>query len=149
MQTIAQDNPLADTIRTNHTDSRRALWAGRVLSGLAVAFLIFDGAGKLLEVQPAVDGSKQLGYPPDIVFGLGVTLLSCLLTYLVPRTSVLGAVLLTGYLGGAVATHVRVGNPLFTHVLFPTYVAALLWGGLVLRDTRLRAFLPWRDRSQS
>ena len=149
MQTIAQDNPLAGTIRTNHTDSRRALWTGRVLSGLAVAFLIFDGAGKLLEVQPVIDGTKQLGYPPDIVFGLGVTLLSCLLTYLVPRTSVLGAVLLTGYLGGAVATHVRVGNPLFTHVLFPTYVAALLWGGLILRDTRLRAFLPWRDGSQS
>jgi hypothetical protein len=149
MQTMAQDNPFAGTIRTNHTDSRRALWTGRVLSGLAVAFLLFDGAGKLFEVQPVIDGTKQLGYPPDIVFGLGVTLLSCLLTYLVPRTSVLGAVLLTGYLGGAVATHVRVGNPLFTHVLFPTYVAALLWGGLILRDPRLRAFLPWRDRSQS
>ena len=149
MQTMAQDNPLAGTTRINHTNSRRALWTGRVLSGLAVAFLIFDGAGKLLEVQPVIDGTKQLGYPPDIVFGLGVTLLSCLLTYLVPRTSVLGAVLLTGYLGGAVATHVRVGNPLFTHVLFPTYVAALLWGGLILRDPRLRAFLPWRDGSQS
>ena len=114
-----------------------------------MAFLIFDSVGKLLEVQPVIDGTKQLGYPPDIVFGLGVTLLSCVLAYLVPRTSVLGAVLLTGYLGGAVATHVRVGNPLFTHGLFPTYVAALLWGGLMLRDARLRAFLPWRDRSQS
>jgi hypothetical protein len=114
-----------------------------------VAFLVFDSVGKLLEVQPVIDGTKQLGYPPDIVFGLGVTLLSCVLVYLVPRTSVLGAVLLTGYLGGAVATHVRVGNPLFTHVLFPTYVAALLWGGLMLRDARLRAFLPWRDRSRS
>jgi hypothetical protein len=149
MQTIAQDNPFAGTIRTNQTASSLALWTGRVLSGLAVAFLIFDSVGKLLEVQPFIDGTKQLGYSPDIVFSLGVTLLSCLLTYLVPRTSVLGAVLLTGYLGGAVATHVRVGNPLFTHVLFPTYVAALLWGGLMLRDTRLRAFLPWRDRSQS
>jgi hypothetical protein len=149
MQTIAQDHPFAGTIRTNHTDSRRALWTGRVLSGLAAAFLIFDSVGKLLEVQPVIDGTRQLGYPPEIVFSLGVTLLSCLLTYLVPRTSMLGAVLLTGYLGGAVATHVRVGNPLFTHVLFPTYVAALLWGGLMLRDARLRAFLPWRDRSPS
>lgn len=149
MQTIAQDNPFAGTITTNHTGSRRALWTGRAISGLAVALLIFDSVGKLLEVQPVIDGTKQLGYPTDIVFSLGVTLLSCVLAYLVPRTSVLGAVLLTGYLGGAVATHVRVGNPLFTHVLSPTYVAALLWGGLMLRDTRLRAFLPWRDRSQS
>jgi hypothetical protein len=149
MQTIAQDNPFAGTITTIHPGSRRALWTGRVFSGLAVAFLIFDSVGKLLEVQPVTDGTKQLGYPTDIVFSLGVTLLSCVLAYLVPRTSVLGAVLLTGYLGGAVATHVRVGNPLFTHVLSPTYVAALLWGGLMLRDTRLRAFLPWRDRSQS
>ena len=149
MQTIAQDNPFAGTITTNQAGLRRALWTGRVISGLAVAFLIFDSVGKLLEVQPVIDGTKQLGYPSDIVFGLGVTLLSCVLAYLAPRTSVLGAVLLTGYLGGAVATHVRVGNPLFTHVLFPTYVAALLWGGLMLRDARLRAFLPWRDRSQS
>jgi DoxX-like protein len=149
MQTIAHDNPFARTITSIHACSRRALWTGRVLSGLAVAFLIFDSVGKLLEVQPVIDGTKQLGYPPEIVFSLGVVLLSCVLAYLLPRTSVLGALLLTGYLGGAVATHVRVGNPLFTHVLFPTYVAALLWGGLLLRDERLRAFLPWRDRSRS
>ena len=114
MQTIAQDNPFAGTITTNHAGSRRALWTGRVISGLAVAFLIFDSVGKLLEVQPVIDGTQQLGYPRDIVFSLGVILLSCVLAYLVPRTSVLGAVLLTGYLGGAVATHVRVENPLFT-----------------------------------
>ena len=149
MQKITQDNPFAGTIPTNHAVSRQALWTGRVISGLAVAFLIFDSVGKLLEVQPVIDGTRQLGYPPDIVFSLGVVLLSCLVTYLVPRTSVLGALLLTGYRGGAVATHVRVGNPLFTHVLFPTYVAALVWGGLVLRDARLRALLPWRDRSRS
>jgi len=149
MQTIAQDNPFAGTITTNHARSRRALWTGRVISGLAVAFLIFDSVGKLLEVPPVIDGTKRLGYPPDIVFNLGVTLLSCVLAYLIPRTSVLGAVLLTGYLGGAVATHVRVGSPVFTHVLFPTYVAALLWGGLMLRDGRLRAFLPWGNRSWS
>ena len=150
MQTIAQDHPFACAISTNPARSRRALWGGRVISGLAVGFLIFDSVGKVLEVQPAIDGTQQLGYPPDIVFSLGVILLSCVLAYLVPRTSVLGALLLTGYLGGAVATHVRVGNPLFTHVLFPTYVAALLWGGLMLRDARLRAvLLPSRDRRRS
>jgi hypothetical protein len=76
--------------------------------------------------------------------GIGLTLLACVALYAMPRTSVLGAVLLTGYLGGAIATHVRVHNPLFSHVLFPTYVAAIAWGGLFLRDARLRAFLPFR-----
>jgi hypothetical protein len=118
------------------------LWAGRILSGLAVLFLLFDSAGKLLQVQPVIDGTVQLGYPREIVFNLGVILLSCVLAYVIPRTSVLGALLLTGYLGGAVATHVRVENPLFSHVLFPIYVAACLWGGLILRDARLRVFLP-------
>ena len=115
---------------------------GRVLSGLAVAFLVFDSVGKLLEVQPVIEGTAQLGYPRDIVFALGVILLACVVAYVVPRTSVLGALLLTGYLGGAVATHARLEHPLFSHTLFPTYVAALIWGGLVLRDARLRAFLP-------
>jgi hypothetical protein len=149
MRTLAQDTSFATTTTTDKAVSRRALRTGRVLSGLAVAFLIFDSAGKLLVVQPVIDGARALGYPPEIMFGLGVTLLACVLTYLAPRTAVLGAVLLTGYLGGAVATHVRVGNPMLTHALFPTYVAALLWGGLMLRDARLRAFLPWRDRSRS
>ena len=146
MPTIAQDHPFAGTILTG---SKRELWAGRVLSGLAVAFLIFDSVGKLLQVQPVIDETLQLGYPRDVVFSLGVILLSSVLVYLIPRTALLGAALLTGYLGGAVATHVRVENPLFTHILFPTYVAALLWGGLVLRDARLRGFLPWRNRSDS
>ena len=119
-------------------------WTGRVLSGLAAAFLIFDSVGKVLRVQPVIEGTISLGYPVSVIVPLGVTLLTCVLVYLVPRTAVLGALLLTGYLGGAVATHVRVGNPLLSHALFPTYVAALLWGGLVLRDRRLRAFLPLR-----
>ena len=117
---------------------------GRLLSWLAVLFLLFDSIGKLLLVQPVVDGSRQLGYSPDTVFGLGFLLLACVLLYLVPRTSVLGALLLTGYLGGAVATHVRVGSPVFTHVLFPTYVAACIWGGLILRNPALRVILPIR-----
>ena len=125
----------------------KTIWTGRILSGLAVLFLLFDSTGKLLEVQPVIDGTRQLGYPRDIVFTLGVILLSCVIAYLIPRTSVLGALFLTGYLGGAVATHVRVENPLFSHTLFPMYVAAFLWGGLVLRDARLRAFAPWRVQS--
>lgn len=115
---------------------------GRILSGIAVLFLLVDGVAKLLQVQPVIDGTLQLGYPRDIVFSLGIILLSCLLAYVVPRTSVLGALLLTGYLGGAVATHVRLEHPLFSHTLFPIYVGLFIWGGLVLRDERLRAFLP-------
>jgi hypothetical protein len=125
----------------------KTIWTGRILSGLAVLFLLFDSTGKLLEVQPVIDGTRQLGYPRDIVFTLGVILASCLVVYLIPRTSVLGALLLTGYLGGAVATHARVENPLFSHTLFPTYIAILIWGGLVLRDERLRVFAPWRRQS--
>ena len=146
MQTISHDNSFARTVTACSVRSSWATGLGRLLGGLAVAFLIFDGVGKLLEVQPVIDGAKQLGYPQEVMFSLGLTLLICLLVYLVPRTSLLGAVLMTGYLGGAVATHVRVGSPLFTHVLFPTYVAAMLWGSLMLRDARLRAFLPWRNR---
>ena len=115
---------------------------GRILSGIAVLFLLFDGVAKLLQVQPVIDGTLQLGYPRDIVFSLGVILLTCLLAYVVPRTSVLGALLLTGYLGGAVATHARLEHPLFSHTLFPIYVGLFIWGGLVLRDERLRAFRP-------
>jgi len=114
---------------------------GRALSAIAVAFLLFDSVGKVLEVAPVVAGTTQLGYPEGIVRTLGVILLLCVVVHLIPRASVLGAVLLTGYLGGAVATHVRVGDPLLTHVLFPVYVAAFIWGGLLLRDARLQRVL--------
>lgn len=126
---------------------RRRRRTGLVLSGLAVLFLLVDSVGKLLQVQPVVEGTLQLGYPRDIVFTLGVVLLTSVTAYVIPRTSVLGALLLTAYLGGAVATHVRVDSPLFTHVLFPTYLAAMLWAGLLLRDARLRQFLPIRSAS--
>lgn len=129
-----------------HAGSRRALWAGRGLSALVVSLLTLDSIGKLLEVPPVLAGSRELGYPPSTVFPIGVILLLCVVAYAIPRTSVLGALLLTGYLGGAVATHVRVGNPLLSHTLFPIYVAFVVWGGLVLRDARLRALLPGRVR---
>jgi hypothetical protein len=114
---------------------------GRALSAAAVVFLLFDSLGKLLEVAPVVAGTTQLGYPESTVRTLGVILLLCVVVHLIPRASVLGAVLLTGYLGGAVATHVRIGDPLLTHVLFPVYVAAFIWGGLLLRDARLQRVL--------
>ena len=123
--------------------TRLQLLTGRALSGLAAVFLLFDGAVKLFPIQAIADASLELGYQPDTIFGIGVTLLTCVVIYLIPRTSMLGALLLTAYLGGAVATHVRVENPLFTHILFPTYLAALVWGGLLLRKPALRVLLPF------
>ena len=125
----------------NHV-SRKALWTGRVLSGLAVLFLLADAVGKLLRPVQVVEGTTQLGWPASVILPLGVIQVICLIAYLIPRTSVLGAILWTGYLGGAIATHVRIGSPLFSHILFPVYIAALLWGGLWLRDRRLRSLLP-------
>ena len=143
MHDIARDQRYKATSPAGDS-SRLALWVGRGLSWFAALFLLADSTGKLIQPQPVIDGTVQLGYQPDIMLTLGILELACVLIYLGPRTSVLGAVLLTGYLGGAVATHVRVGNPLFTHVLFPTYVGALLWSGLIVRDEALRAFLPVR-----
>jgi hypothetical protein len=128
------------------TVSRTQIWTARILNGLAVAFLLFDAGMKLFTLPAAVQGTATLGYSPDSVFGIGVVQLVCIVLYVVPRTSILGAVLLTGYLGGAVATHVRVGNPLFSHVLFPTYIAALIWGSFYLRDARVRALVPLEAR---
>ncbi|WP_437755696.1 DoxX family protein [Sorangium sp. So ce1389] len=141
---VALDAPVTGATR-DAPRSRKALWAGRILSGLAVLFLAFDAVGKLLQPREVVEGTTTLGYPASVIFPLGVVQLVCLAFYLAPRTAVLGSVLWTGYLGGAIATHVRVGNPLLTHTLFPIYVAALLWGGLWLRDRRLRSILPLRD----
>ena len=121
--------------------SRKALWTGRVLSGLSILFLAFDAGGKLLELAPVVEGTRSLGYPTSTVVPLGIVMLASFVVYAVPRTSVLGAILLTGYLGGAIATHVRVLNPLFSHILFPIYVAILIWGGLCLRSARVRSLL--------
>jgi hypothetical protein len=125
--------------------SRKRRWTGRILSGLAVLFLLFDAVIKLIKIPAVVEGFAKLGYPANVSVPIGILLLACVLMYVMPQTSVLGAILLTGYLGGAVATHVRVGDPLFSHVLFPTYVGALIWGGLYLREDRLRALLPLRS----
>jgi len=119
--------------------SVRSRRIGLAVTALAALFLLMDGVMKFSKNPAVVQGTAQLGWNPALAPTLGIIALVCLTLYLVPRTSVLGAILLTGYLGGAVATHVRVGNPLFTHILFPTYLGALLWGGLWLRDARVRA----------
>lgn len=117
------------------------LWSGRVLSGLAVLFLFVDAVGKLLKVTPVVEGTVKLGYPESVVVPLGVLLLTGVVLYVMPWTSLIGAIYLTAFLGGAVATHVRAGSPLATHVLFGVYVTIFLWGGLALRTPRLLTLL--------
>jgi hypothetical protein len=121
--------------------SRSSLWAGRVISALVVLFLLFDAIIKLMRVPAALEGTARLGFSETVVFPLGMVLLACVALYAIPRTSILGAILLTGYLGGAVASNVRVGNPLFGYILFPVYVGVLLWLGLYLRDVRLRILI--------
>ena len=124
--------------------SMKRLWAGRILSGLAVLFFLFDSITKLMRVNAVVQGLVQMGYPVRFVPIIGAILLACVIVYLIPRTSILGAVLLTGYLGGAIASNLRVEAPLFTYVLAPLYFAVLVWGGLYLRDDRVRALIATR-----
>lgn len=123
--------------------SAKMLWAGRSMTALVVLFLILDGVIKVLQLAPAVEATVQLGYPARLVLGIGVLQLACLAVYVFPRTSVLGAIVLTGYLGGAIATHVRIGSEPFS-VVFPILIGVLLWGGLFMRDDRLRALIPLR-----
>jgi hypothetical protein len=119
------------------------------MSSLVIVFMVFDAAMKLVPLDIAVKSTAELGYPtsPDLVRGLGIVALVCTVLYAIPRTAMLGAILLTAYMGGTVATHLRVGNPIFTHILFGVYLAVLAWGGLFLRDARIRALLPLRSTS--
>ncbi len=126
--------------------SKGALWTSRVLTALMFLFLAFDGISKLMKPipQPVVDACTHLGVPLWNVPVIGGVLLFCLVLYIIPQTAVLGAILLTGYLGGAVATNLRVGDPLFGHVLFPVYFGAVIWLSVYLREERLRSVLPFR-----
>lgn len=119
-------------------------WAGYILSGLPALFLLIDAVGKFVKPPAVVEGTQQLGYTESVILPLGIILLASTVIYLIPRTSILGAILLTGYLGGAAATHVRVGSPLFSHILFPVYLGVLIWLGLYLRENRLRLLVPLR-----
>ena len=123
---------------------KSTIWAGRIISALPVLFLLMDGVMKLVKPRVVVEATVRLGYPESVILGLGIVLITCTALYIIPATSVLGAILLTGYLGGAVATHVRVGEGLFS-VLFPVMVGVLIWLGLYLRDGRLRALVPLRS----
>lgn len=134
-------SPWPRTVSAANATSRLRHLAGGVLTAIPVLFLVFDVFIKLANLDPVIESMIRLGYRADAGPGIGALELVCLALYLLPGTAPAGAVLLTGYLGGAVATHVRVGDPLFTHVLFPVYVAALLWAGLYLRDARVRRLL--------
>lgn len=127
-----------------HVPNKRKTIAGIVLSTLGAMFMLFDAVLHVLVITPVVIAFNQLGYPLSVSRTLGLIELACAILYLIPRTAVLGAVLLTGYLGGAIATQVRVGAPLLSTGLFPIYVALFLWGGLYLRDARLRSVFPVR-----
>jgi len=142
MTAIAPSVPTVGSPPVSKAMSRTG-WA---MSGLVMLFMAFDAVGKLIMMTPVIEATRQLGYPEDLIRPLGVIALACALLYAVPRTAVLGAILLTAFLGGAVASHLRLGDPLFSHVLFGVYVGLFAWGGLFLRDARLRALIPlWQD----
>jgi hypothetical protein len=138
MSTISQRHAPAFADSTAHS-----VWFGRILSGLAIAFLVTDGTMKLVRPQAVIDATLELGWSTDAqtLTLLGIVLLTGTILYAIPKTAVLGAIVLTGYLGGAVAAHVRVGDPLLTHDLFGVYLGLLIWGGLWLRDARVRALI--------
>ena len=121
--------------------STKRLWAGRIMSALPVLMLLFSGVMKLVKPASVVEEFARLGYPDSVALGIGILEIVCTVVYVIPRTSMLGAILLTGYLGGATATHVRIGDPFF----FPIVFGVLVWGGLFLRDDRLRALIPLRS----
>ena len=134
-----------ETSNQNLTVSKSALWTGRILSGIAVLFMLFDGTIHLMVIQPVVDSFTQMGYPVSISRSLGIIELTCVILYLIPKTSFLGVVLLTGYLGGAVSAQARIDAPFFSTEIFPVYIGILAWGGLYLRDLKLRSIFPFRS----
>lgn len=131
-------------VHTVSVPAKGSLWAGRIVSWLIALFLLLDGVAKLFKPAPVVEGTVKLGYSESVIVPLGIVLIACTVLYLIPRTAVLGAILLTGYLGGAVATHVRAADGAFG-VIFAVVFGVLLWLGLYLRDQQLRALLPLRS----
>jgi hypothetical protein len=138
-------SPVLPTPADTAPVSKPALWLGRVLSGLVILFLLFDGAIKLVPWPVVTETMDRMGYGSSetLARSLGAITLICTVLYAVPPTSILGAILLTGYLGGAMASHVRIGSPLFSHVLFGFYLGLMLWGGLWLRYRSLRGLIPF------
>ena len=126
-------------------ETKKKPWAGYIVSALPVLFLLMDAVMKLAKPEFVVTATTELGYKESVIIPLGIVLLASVILYLIPKTAMFGAIMLTAYLGGAVATHYRLGNSLFGHILFPVYVGILLWLGLYLRDPRLRALVPFRS----
>jgi hypothetical protein len=129
---------------TKQTSSKRP-WVGYAITALPALFLLMDAVMKFVKPEPVVETTVGLGYPEHLIMPIGAILLVCVILYLIPQTAVLGAILLTGYLGGAVATNFRVESPIFSHTLFPVYIGILLWLGLYLRDARLKDLIPIRS----
>lgn len=124
-------------MKANESLSKTRLWTGRILTAIAVLFMLFDSVTKLLRVDAVMKASAQLGFTPGDITAIGAILMLCVIVYVVPRTSILGAILLTGYFGGAVATNLRMGTPLFSNILFPVYFGIIVWAGLFLREQRV------------
>jgi hypothetical protein len=124
-------------------ESKGMLWTGRILSGLMALFFVFDGVGHLMKPAPVVEAFARLGYPLSASVGIGVLALVCTAIYVIPRTSTFGAILMTGYLGGAISTHVRAGSTLF-ETIFPVILGTLMWAGIYVRDAQLRKLIPLR-----
>jgi DoxX-like family len=131
------------------TVSRSLIWIGWIMSCIVVLFFLFDGITKLIMIDPVVDATMRIGFPLEVIRPLGIVCLVCAILYAIPRTSILGAILVTGFLGGAVASKVRMEDPLFSDVLFGVYVGVLAWAGLYLRDDRLRSLIPFRRGPRS
>jgi len=132
-------------MENTHQISKGQLWTSRIMSGIVILFMLFDSIFKLIKPAAVVEGTLELGYAEHHIIVMGILGLLSILLYAIPRTSVLGVVLLTGYFGGVIATHLRLHNPLFSHTLFPVYLAVLAWGGLWLRNETLRTLFPLRQ----
>jgi hypothetical protein len=138
-------NATAHTTLVPSANPGKLVWTGRVLSGLVIAFMLFDSIIKLVQIQAVTDTFRQMGIPENLAVEIGIIGLVCTVLYAIPRTAVLGAILLTAMLGGGIASHLRIGSPLFSHVLFGVYLGLFAWGGLFLREPRLRALIPLRN----
>ncbi|HEX3377056.1 MAG TPA: DoxX family protein [Candidatus Acidoferrales bacterium] len=140
----ASSQPIMQTAGSPGSISMKSIWAGRIISGLITAFMIFDAVIHMMKPAPVVEAFAKLNFPLSFAVPLGIVELLCIVLYVVPSTSILGAILLTSYLGGAVAIQLPTGNPFFGEILFPVYIGVFLWGGIYLRDARLRSLIPFQ-----
>lgn len=138
------ESTIENTSTRASASGRGGVWTGRVLSGIAVLFMLFDSITKIIQVPEVLKASANLGYGAGTIQIVGIILLACVVVYVIPRTSIIGAVLLTGYLGGAVEANLRAGTPLFSNLLFPVYFGIVVWAGLYLRNRRVREFFSLR-----